>query len=58
MLLRKKKLFDIKNAEGRIESHSEEYHLTFKSKNQLPLILLFTEYKVEMVEDAKVIFIL
>ena len=56
MLLTRKKLYDVVNKDNIIENHYEELHISFKSKNQLPLIMLIVEYKVEMFEYARSIW--
>ena len=56
MLLKRKKLYEVKNKENKLEEHYEELHLTFKSKNQSPLIMLTSEYRVEFLEYARSIW--
>lgn len=56
MLLKRKKLYEVKNKENKLEEHYEELHLTFKSKNQLPLIMLTVESRVEFLEYARSIW--
>ena len=56
MLLRRKKIYEVKNNENKLEEHYEELHLTFKSKSQSDLILITTEYRVEFLEYARSIW--
>ena len=56
MKLWTKKLYNIKNSEGITEQHFLEYHLTFKSKNQLYLLMITEEYYHKEISHAEVIF--
>ena len=56
MLLKRKKLYEIINDDNKLEQHYEELHLTFRSKKQLPLIMLILESRVEFIEYGRSIW--
>jgi len=43
MLLWRREKYKIKNKDEIMEEHYSEYHLTFRSKNQTPWIMLIRE---------------
>lgn len=49
-----KELYEVKNEDGNIEYHYRTYHISFKSKTQLPLVMVYTEdwYRVIVWADA------
>lgn len=50
------KLYDVKNAEGDIETHFVEYHLSIGRKNQIFLVSITKEYYHKILGYAEIIF--
>lgn len=55
MLIYRKKLYSVENKEGDLEEHFKEIHLTFKSKNQSPLIMIIEQFYHRKLNYANVI---
>lgn len=58
MLIYRKKLYIVGNKDDQLEEHFKEVHLTFKNKNQSPLVMITKEFYYRILYGADIIWML